>query len=71
MPFSSGAGSTRGIIPVAALLIACVCTSAALAQAPPSITQSEAANPSGRKYPARVYNTVRVEGSRPVIDGGA
>ena len=69
MPLSPDVGSARRFAPVAALLLACVCTSGALAQAPPANIQPDAANPSGRKYPARVYNTVRVEGKAPVIDG--
>ncbi len=38
----------------------------------PSGTQSgteSSANPSGRKYPARIYRTVRLQGKPPVIDG--
>jgi hypothetical protein len=44
--------------------LACLGTAEAVAQAPPP-----AANPFGRKYPARVYRTVRLEGAPPVIDG--
>ncbi len=42
---------------------------AAFAQDPPSQAVSSAANPSGRKYPLRVYQTVRLEGKGPSIDG--
>jgi hypothetical protein len=43
----------------------------ALAQAtlPSEPSTPAAANPFGRKYPARIYRTVRVEGKPPVIDG--
>jgi hypothetical protein len=41
----------------------------ALAQDPPASTSPAVTNPFGRKYPARVYRTVRLEGTPPTIDG--
>jgi hypothetical protein len=35
----------------------------------PSAANGAAANPFGRKYPARVYETVRLQGPPPAIDG--
>jgi hypothetical protein len=41
-----------------------------LAQEPPvPASPPSAANPFGRKYPPRIYRTVRLEGKPPVIDG--
>src|SRR5512139_3391393 len=37
--------------------------------APPAAANGAAANPFGRKYPARVYQTVRLQGPPPAIDG--
>jgi len=42
---------------------------AAAAQESSAVGQSDVSNPSGRKYPPRIYRTVRVEGKAPVIDG--
>lgn len=43
---------------------------AAAGQQPPSGKNGlSAANPSGRKYPPRIYNTVRLSGPPPVING--
>ncbi len=39
------------------------------APAPPAAASPAAANPFGRKYPPRIYRTVRLEGKPPVIDG--
>jgi hypothetical protein len=36
---------------------------------PPSPDPAAEANPFGRKYPARIYETVRLEGQPPAIDG--
>jgi hypothetical protein len=61
---------SRGFFPHCSSLLpvllglACLGTAEAVAQAPPP-----AANPFGRKYPARVYRTVRLEGAPPAIDG--
>ena len=41
----------------------------ALAQEPPPAAGPGEANPFGRKYPARVYETRRLEGKPPAIDG--
>jgi hypothetical protein len=49
------------------LVLGCFGAAEAAAQAPPS--QLADANPSGRKYPARVYQTVRLDGAPPAIDG--
>jgi len=52
--------------------LACVIASASAAAQTPSPPQSgtsSIANPSGRKYPARIYRTVRLKGKPPVIDG--
>jgi hypothetical protein len=49
------------------LVIGCLAAAGAAAQAPPG--QPPDANPSGRKYPVRIYQTVRLEGSPPAIDG--
>jgi len=38
-------------------------------QAAPAEKSEAAANPFGRKYPARVYNATRLTGERPTIDG--
>ena len=38
-------------------------------QASPQTGPASVANPSGRKYPARTYTTVRLAGKAPVIDG--
>jgi hypothetical protein len=59
----------RPLFRVAPILLACLGPAAALAQELPAPAQSGAANPFGRKYPARVYRTVRLEGKPPVIDG--
>lgn len=52
---------------VLACALACAFAGAALvaAQDPPSATS----NPSGRKYPPRIYRTTRLEGRPPAIDG--
>jgi len=53
-------------------LIFCLIASASAASQIPSATQdgiSSIWNPSGRKYPARIYQTVRIQGNPPVIDG--
>jgi hypothetical protein len=44
------------------------CLAPALAQEPPA-SPAAADNPFGRKYPPRVYQTVRLQGSPPSIDG--
>jgi hypothetical protein len=50
-----------------ALVVGGLGTIPAAAQSPSG--QPPDANPSGRKYPARVYQTVRLEGVPPAIDG--
>ena len=58
----------RSLLPVA--WIALVGLAPALAQEPPaSPTPAADANPFGRKYPARIYQTVRLQGVPPSIDG--
>ncbi len=42
---------------------------AACQQAQSRDNESSVTNPSGRKYPPRIYNTVRLSGVPPVIDG--
>ena len=51
--------------------LAPTCFSPALAQDPPARPAAAPtdANPYGRKYPARIYQTVRLEGTPPEIDG--
>jgi len=49
------------------LMLGCFGAAEAAAQAPPN--QAPDPNPSGRKYPARVYQTVRLDGAPPAIDG--
>ena len=53
-------------------LLSCLAAADAAAQPPPTPPPAEAgpvANPFGRKYPPRVYRTVRLEGKSPAIDG--
>lgn len=64
MALSRGFFPHRSPLPLVWLTLACLCAAEAVAQAPPP-----AANPFGRKYPARVYQTVRLEGAPPAIDG--
>lgn len=59
----------RPLFLVVPILLVCLGPAVVLAQVPPAAAQTGAANPSGRKYPARVYQTVRLEGKPPVIDG--
>ena len=57
---------------VVAAAFACLIASAFAASQASSAPQggtSSVANPSGRKYPARIYETVRIQGKPPVIDG--
>jgi hypothetical protein len=49
--------------------LATACAAGAAGQVVPVPAPPPAANPSGRKYPARVYQTVRLEGAPPAIDG--
>jgi hypothetical protein len=49
------------------LLVACLGASGAAGQTPPE--KPPLANPFGRKYPARVYRTVHLEGKAPTVDG--
>jgi hypothetical protein len=52
------------------LSLAASCAAGAAAQEPPpSPAPAADANPFGRKYPARIYQTVRLEGTPPAIDG--
>ena len=41
----------------------------ATAQPQPAPQEPSTSNPYGRKYPPRIYNTVRLQGKPPVIDG--
>jgi hypothetical protein len=50
--------------------LACLGAGEATGQLPAAGEGPPVANPFGRKYPARVYVTVRLEGEPPVIDGG-
>jgi hypothetical protein len=51
-----------------ACLAACDLADSQTTSIPPSETSS-ISNPSGRKYPPRIYNTVHIRGKPPVIDG--
>jgi len=44
-------------------------TAQAVAQPQPAPQEPSPSNPYGRKYPPRIYNTVRLRGKPPVIDG--
>ncbi|HXY39087.1 MAG TPA: carbohydrate binding family 9 domain-containing protein, partial [Vicinamibacteria bacterium] len=44
-------------------------TAQAVAQPEPAPQEPSPSNPYGRKYPPRIYNTVRLRGKPPVIDG--
>ena len=57
----------RSLAPVAPIVLAGLVP--ALAQEPPPAPDAADANPFGRKYPARVYETRRLEGKAPEIDG--
>ena len=57
----------RSLAPVAPIVLAGLVP--ALAQEPPPAPGAVDANPFGRKYPARVYETRRLEGKAPEIDG--
>jgi hypothetical protein len=57
----------RSLAPVAPILLAGLVP--ALAQESPPAPGAADANPFGRKYPARVYETRRLEGKPPSIDG--
>ena len=50
-------------------VVVCLAASAVLAQVPSAAALSPQADASGRKYPARVYRTVRLQGNPPAIDG--
>jgi len=52
-----------------ALLLALSAPLASLAQEPGAVAPAGVANPSGRKYPPRIYRTVRLDGVPPAIDG--
>ncbi len=60
-------------MPLAVVMLALACAGAAGAasQAPATATQQQpdAQSLAGRKYPPRIYRTVRLEGPPPVIDG--
>ncbi len=47
----------------------CLARAAAAQQAPPRDNGQSVADLSGRKYPPRIYNTVRLSGAPPLIDG--
>ncbi len=58
--------------PMVALVFACIVLPSLAAAPMSSSKQGEpqsSANPSGRKYPPRIYQTVRLTGKPPVIDG--
>jgi hypothetical protein len=55
--------------PAVVIVLAVLAPSAARAQDTPPAGSSSVANPFGRKYPARVYQTVRLAGPAPRIDG--
>ncbi len=59
--------SRARLVPALAVVLAGL-SSASAQQSPPAAPSSEA-NPFGRKYPARIYHTVRLEGPPPTIDG--
>jgi hypothetical protein len=59
----------RPLVFVASVALAYAVPAASVAQEPPAPARPGAANQSGRKYPAPVYRTVRLEGKPPVIDG--
>jgi len=62
--------SRRRLLSIApSLLVACLLPATGLAQDPPGSPSAAATNPFGRKYPARIYQTVRLEGKPPAIDG--
>jgi hypothetical protein len=65
MPLSFRRAHTRHLL-AGALVLVGFGRATTLAQEPSAASQ---ANPFGRKYPARVYLTVRLQGQPPVIDG--
>ena len=67
MASSRAVASSRSLAAVAPLVL--VALVPALAQEPPAPAGPADANPFGRKYPARVYETRRLQGKPPVIDG--
>ena len=50
-------------------VLAFLVPAASAAQVAPAATLQDTANPFGRKYPPRIYQTVRLAGQPPVIDG--
>jgi len=65
---SRAAARFPALLPAAAIVLAGL--TQAVAQEPPtSPAPSVDANPFGRKYPARIYQTVRLQGHPPSIDG--
>jgi hypothetical protein len=66
------AGSPDFRLPGSLALVACLAAAHAAGQTPPTpfpAAEGPVANPFGRKYPPRVYRTVRIEGRPPAIDG--
>jgi hypothetical protein len=57
------------LLALASLVVICFGPARAYAQDPSASASQAQANPFGRKYPARVYRTVRLEGKPPTIDG--
>ncbi len=62
---SLGMTFSAAFLALAPIILAGVTSSTAAAQDAPN----SPANPFGRKYPARVYQTMRLEGKPPVVDG--
>jgi hypothetical protein len=64
------AGSPDFRLPRSVALLACLAAADAAGQAPATPPPAgPVANPFGRKYPPRVYQTVRLDGKPPAIDG--
>jgi hypothetical protein len=63
------AAAPRPLLLAALGVAICLVPSAARGQAAPAPSSPAAANPFGRKYPARVYTTARLQGKPPAIDG--
>jgi hypothetical protein len=57
----------RSVLLAAPVALACLGVAEAAAQAPAGPAPAD--NPFGRKYPARIYRTIRLQGQPPAIDG--
>jgi hypothetical protein len=66
-----GGLSRRAVAPLTVVTLVLAGAGVAGAQTPagPPASQEAAAKPMGRKYPPRIYRTVRLEGAPPTIDG--